>query len=352
MNPFGGMQILVTGGAGYIGSHVAKELARAGHMPVVLDNLCRGHKWAVKWGPLLRLDLGDRDALFSAFRQHTFDAVIHLAAYAYVGESMLKPAEYLQNNVVNTGNLLDAMAASRVNKIIFSSSCSTYGDPQFLPINEDHPQNPKSPYGESKRLVERMLEERQNADQLCWAALRYFNAAGADPEGEIGEAHDPEPHLIPNAIAAALGDIPELQVYGTDYDTPDGTAIRDFIHVTDLARAHLAALEHLCATGRSGPFNLGTGLGHSVRQVVSAVEKRAQSEVPVNFRPRRAGDPAVLVAEASRAAVELRWEPRYSSLETMIESAHRWYVRYRATKGKQPISISEITETSMTKLAG
>ncbi|MEO8368876.1 MAG: UDP-glucose 4-epimerase GalE [Candidatus Solibacter sp.] len=324
------MRILVTGGAGYIGSHVAKELKRAGHTPVVLDNLCRGHEWAVKWGPLLKLDLGDRDALFSTFRDHAFDAVIHLAAFAYVGESILKPAEYFQNNVVNTRNLLDAMAHARVNKIIFSSSCAIYGDPQFLPINEDHPQSPKSPYGESKRIAEELLSERHQAGQVSWAALRYFNAAGADPDGEIGEVHEPEPHLIPIAIAAALGDIQRLEIYGTDYDTPDGTAIRDFVHVTDLARAHVVALEYLCATGRSRSFNLGTGLGYSVGEVVAAVAKRTQREVPVAFQPRREGDPAVLVADVSRAAAELRWQPRYSSLDAIVESAYGWYVHYRA----------------------
>jgi UDP-arabinose 4-epimerase len=195
-----------------------------------------------------------------------------------------------------------------------------------------------------------MLEERQRLDHLCWTALRYFNAAGADPEGEIGEVHDPETHLIPTAIAAALGDIPELEVYGTDYKTPDGTAIRDFIHVTDLARAHLTALERLCATGRSRSFNLGTGVGHSVREVVSAVENRTGTAVPVTFRPRRNGDPAVLVADASRASVELRWQPRHSSLDTLVESAHRWYVQHQSNKEKQPTSIIELTEklTTMT----
>jgi UDP-arabinose 4-epimerase len=325
----GNLRILVTGGAGYIGSHVAKELARAGHTPVVLDNLCRGHEWAVKWGPLLRLDLADRDGLLGAFRQNRFDAVIHLAAFAYVGESLLKPAEYFRNNVDHTRNLLDVMHESGVNRIIFSSSCATYGDPHFLPITEHHPQSPKSPYGDSKLMAEQLLRKREASDQLHWTALRYFNAAGADPEGEIGEAHDPEPHLIPNIIAAAMGDIPQLDVYGADYNTPDGTAIRDYVHVTDLARAHLAAVERLCAGGQSAAFNLGTGTGYSVRQVVAAVEKHAQKKVPLAFRPRRIGDPAELVADAGHANHELGWTPGHSTLDTIIETACCWHERHR-----------------------
>ena len=321
----GGMKILVTGGAGYIGSHVAKELANAGHTPVVLDNFCRGHEWAVKWGPLLRADLSDPHAISSAFRRYPIDAVIHLAAFAYVGESMARAREYFRNNVANTQNLLEGMCEAGVTRIVFSSSCATYGDPQFLPITENHPQVPKSPYGESKWMAERMLKWYQLARGLSWTSLRYFNAAGADPECEIGELHDPEPHLIPSAIAAEEGDIPELEIFGMDYATHDGTAVRDFIHVTDLANAHLKAVERLCRGGQSDALNLGSGTGHSVHEVVAAVEKHGGRTVPVAPRPRRDGDPAILIADASRAAAELGWTPSCSSLDCIVRTAYRWY---------------------------
>jgi UDP-arabinose 4-epimerase len=330
------MRILVTGGAGYIGSHTAKALARAGHQPVVLDNLKHGHRWAVRWGPLVEIDLSDRDALRDVFQEYRIDAVIHFAAFAYIGESMRTPAKYFRNNVVNTVNLLDAMGEHGVTKIVFSSTCATYGYPRQTPMSENHPQLPVNPYGESKLTVERMLGWYGGAYGLAWTALRYFNAAGADPDGEIGEVHHPETHLIPRTIAAAYGDLPEMEILGTDYNTPDGTAVRDYIHVTDLASAHVNALERLARGGSSGAFNLGTGCGHSVREVIAAVERATRRRVPVRECPRRAGDPAMLVADASLASRELSWEAHYSSFESVVETAIVWYARSRRIVAEQP----------------
>jgi len=325
------MQILVTGGAGYIGSHTAKQLSKAGHQPIVLDSLRYGHRWAVRWGPLVEMDLSDQAGLDAVFQNYPIDAVIHFAAFAYVGESMHDPAGYFRNNVVNSMNLLDAMRKARVARIVFSSTCATYGDPRQVPMREDHPQMPVNPYGESKLMVERLLQWYGQAYGLGWTALRYFNAAGADPDGEIGEVHDPETHLIPRAIAAAKGDLPALDLFGTDYPTPDGSAVRDYIHVNDLAAAHLKALTRLSEGGASDAYNLGTGLGHSVRQVIAAVEKVGHCQVPVRECPRRAGDPPILVADPSRAARDLAWTPDYSSLETVVETAWRWYTCFRST---------------------
>jgi UDP-arabinose 4-epimerase len=323
------MQILVTGGAGYIGSHTAKQLAQAGYEPVVLDNLLHGHRWAVRWGPLVEMDLSDRTGLEAVFQKYRIGAVIHFAALTDVGESMHDPASYFRNNMVNTLNLLDAMHAAGAGRIVFSSTCATYGDPQQMPMTEDHPQRPVNPYGESKLMVERLLAWYGRAYGLAWTALRYFNAAGADAEGEIGEVHDPETHLIPRAIAAAHGDVPELELFGTDYPTPDGSAVRDYIHVTDLASAHLKALARLDEGGTSGAYNLGTGRGHSVREVISAIEQAGGCKVPVKESPRRAGDTPMLVADASRAARELKWVPEYS-LQTIVETAWRWYTHFRS----------------------
>jgi UDP-arabinose 4-epimerase len=318
------MQILITGGAGYIGSHTAKRLAQAGYEPVVLDNLRHGHRWAVRWGPFVEIDLNDREGLARVFRNYRIAAVIHFAAFAYVSESMREPAEYFRNNVVNTLNLLDAMRESGIGRIVFSSTCATYGEPREIPIPENHPQQPVNPYGESKLMVERLLAWYGQAYGLGWTALRYFNAAGADPDSEIGEVHDPETHLIPRAIAAAMGDLPALDLFGTDYDTPDGTAVRDYIHVTDLADAHLKALLRLNQGGHSTAFNLGTGCGHSVWEVISMVEQVSRRKVPVNKCPRRAGDPSLLVANPARACRELGWTPRFSGLRQIIETAWQW----------------------------
>jgi len=321
------MRVLVTGGAGYIGSHTCKALARAGFEPVAFDNLSTGHRWAVKWGPLVQADLADRDAVLDALRAHRVEAVIHFAASAYVGESMGNPRKYFRNNVVNTLNLLEAMQDAGVGTIVFSSSCAVYGIPERVPIPEDHPCRPISPYGESKLFVERALEWYGRAYGLRWISLRYFNAAGADPDGELGEVHDPETHLIPLAIEAALGRRPYLEIYGTDYPTPDGTAIRDYIHVTDLADAHVRALDYLRRGGASTAFNLGAGRGYSVREVVAAVERVSGRRVPALEAPRRPGDPPVLVAEVANAQELLGWTPTFRDLESIIESAWRWHTR-------------------------
>jgi len=321
------MNILVTGGAGYIGSHTAKQLAREGYTPVVIDHLQRGHRAAVKWGTLIQADVGDRIALDQAFQRYSIDAVLHFAAYAYVGESMQAPELYFRNNVLNTLNLLDAMRARGVQTIVFSSTCATYGHPRQIPITEDHIQEPINPYGESKRMVERLLHWYGEIYGLRWVALRYFNAAGADREGELGENHDPETHLIPLAISAALGDRDALEIYGTDYDTPDGTAIRDYLHVTDLAEAHLAALRYLHAGGSSTAFNLGTGSGHSVREVIDTVERISGRAVPVREAGRRSGDPPLLVADASKAARILGWRAQQSSLPEIIQTAWNWKLK-------------------------
>ncbi|MER3484282.1 MAG: UDP-glucose 4-epimerase GalE, partial [Meiothermus sp.] len=284
------MNVLVTGGAGYIGSHTAKALHRAGFTPIVLDNLSMGHAWAVKWGPLVQADLADRGALFSAMRAHRVEAVIHFAANAYVGESMQNPAQYFRNNVTGTLNLLEAMQEAGVRHMVFSSSCATYGIPQELPIPEEHPQQPINPYGESKLMGERLLRWFGECHGLGWVALRYFNAAGADPEGDLGEEHQPETHLIPLVIGAALGVRGPVRVFGTDYPTPDGTAIRDYIHVSDLAQAHVRALEYLVQGGASQAFNLGTGVGHSVLEVIQTVKRLGGRQVPFEEAPRRPGD--------------------------------------------------------------
>ena len=326
------MLVLVTGGAGYIGSHAAKEIAKAGEEPIVLDNFRRGHRWAVRWGPLVDVDLADREGLRRVFRKFKVGAVLHFAASAYAGESMRAPDEYFRNNVVNTLNLLDAMREGSVKQIVVSSTCATYGNAEGIPITEQHPQRPVNPYGESKLMVERMLSWYGRAYGLSWTALRYFNAAGADPDGELGEAHNPETHLIPRAIAAAHGDLAELDLFGADYDTPDGTAVRDYIHVTDLALAHVRALERLRKGGPSTAMNLGTGRGYSVREVIAKVEETGQRKIPVKNRPRRAGDAAVLVADASCAERELGWVADHSSLEKIVETAWQWYARFRKVK--------------------
>ncbi|HVA02063.1 MAG TPA: UDP-glucose 4-epimerase GalE [Terriglobia bacterium] len=319
------MRVLVTGGAGYIGSHTAKALAQAGHEPVVLDNLSAGHRSAVKWGPFIEGDLNDSDLLNKIMQDGRIEGVLHFAASLLVGESMTDPQKYFWNNDVNTLKLLDAMKANQVKHIVFSSSAATYGDPQKVPMPEDHPQRPVNPYGESKLFMERALHWYGVAYGLRWMALRYFNAAGADLDGELGEEHDPEKHLIPLILQAALGEAPPVEVYGTDYPTPDGTAIRDFIHVTDLGEAHVLALEHLAKGGESTALNLGTGQGHSVLEVIAAAGKVSRCPIPSKNGPRRAGDPAVLVADPSKAQKVLGWRPRFSDVETVLGSAWAWH---------------------------
>ena len=315
------MNILLTGGAGYIGSHTAWAVALAGHRPVVLDNLSIGHRHNVKWGPLVEGDMADAELVRNTLTRNSIDAVIHFAAYALVGESVENPRKYFTNNSVATLTLLNAMLDAGVRTIVFSSTCATYGVPKRVPIAEDHPQAPVNPYGESKLFVERVLRWYGEAYGLKWIALRYFNAAGAEPEAGLCEEHNPETHLIPLVIQAALGIRPAIDIYGTDYPTPDGTAIRDYIHVSDLARAHLLALERLGAGAQSGAFNLGTGTGSSVREVVEEVRKHSRRDFPVRHAPRRPGDPPALVADATLANRVLGWTPQLSDLSVIVKTA-------------------------------
>jgi UDP-arabinose 4-epimerase len=321
--------VLVTGGAGYIGSHTCKVLAAAGYRPVSFDNLSLGHRWAVQWGPLVVADLLDGEAVQRAIREHQIKAVIHFAGSAYVGDSMRDPAAYYRNNVLTTLTLLDAMRATGVRDIVFSSSCSVYGNPVHLPIDESQPTGPLSPYGQSKLDGENALRWYGMAYGMRWMALRYFNAAGADAAGQTGEDHEPETRLVPRAIMAALGTGPELQVFGTDFPTPDGTAIRDYIHVSDLANAHVSALEALGKGTPSTVVNLGTGRGYSVLEVMAAVESAVGRKVPHVLAPRRAGDPAEVVADARRATELLGWSARESDLATIVGSAARWHSKHQ-----------------------
>jgi UDP-glucose-4-epimerase GalE len=325
------MRVLVTGGAGYIGSHTAKALARAGLEPVVFDDLSEGHRWAVKWGPLVEANLSDSRALKQAIQHHDIAAVIHFAAYAYVGESVREPRRYFHNNVTNTLNLLEALLDAGVKHVVFSSSCAIYGTPNAIPISEDHSKQPINPYGESKLFIERVLDWYGRAYDLRWAALRYFNAAGADPVGELGEAHHPETHLLPLVIDAALDKRATVEIFGMDYPTPDGTAIRDYVHVSDLAEAHVLALQHLLSGVESFAVNLGAGRGVSVREIVAAVERIAGVSINVRPCPRRPGDPPVLVADPLRAEKLLSWHPEISTLESIIKTALHWRSLARRT---------------------
>ncbi|MGO8916475.1 MAG: UDP-glucose 4-epimerase GalE [Stellaceae bacterium] len=319
--------VLVTGGAGYIGSHAAKALARAGYTPIVLDNLVYGHRAAVRWGALVEGDVGDRALVAETLRRFDIGAVMHFAAFAYVGESMTRPERYFGNNLVNSLALLEAMREAQVKRIVFSSTCATYGVPESVPIREDMAQRPVNPYGESKLMVERVLHWEGVAHGLQHVSLRYFNAAGADAEGEIGEQHEPETHLIPLIFDAALGRRAQIDVYGTDYPTPDGSAVRDYIHVGDLAEAHVLALGHLERGGDSLALNLATGQGHSVREVIAAAERVTGRRVPRREAPRRPGDPPALVADAARARAVLGWTPRQSDLDTILATAWAWHQR-------------------------
>ena len=319
------MNVLVTGGAGYIGSHTAKALAGNRHRPIVIDDLSTGHAHNVKWGPLVRANLSETAVVRSVLKEYQIESVVHFAGSALLGESVSRPLTYFQNNVGGTLSLLEAMLEAGVKNIVFSSTCATYGMPSAIPITEDQPQRPINPYGESKLVVERVLEWMGRAQQLRWVALRYFNAAGADPEGELGEEHEHETHLIPLTIGAALGEREPMQIFGSDYPTPDGTAIRDYIHVTDLASAHICALQYLTGGGESRAINLGTGSGASVLEVIAAVQRVGGRPVPTVAAPRRAGDPPVLVASPELGHRALQWEPSHSSLESIIESAWRWH---------------------------
>jgi|HubBroStandDraft_1064217.scaffolds.fasta_scaffold174640_2 UDP-arabinose 4-epimerase len=319
--------VLVTGGAGYIGSHACKALARAGYVPVTYDNLSRGHRHAVRWGPLVEGDVGDQAAVVAALQLHAVSSVMHFAAFAYVGESGTDPALYYRNNVNGTLTLLDAMREAGVDRIVFSSTCATYGMPDSVPIVETMPQRPVNAYGETKLAIERALYWYGGAYGLRSVALRYFNAAGCDRDGEIGEEHDPETHLIPLTLRAALGSGPAISIFGTDYPTPDGTAIRDYIHVEDLASAHVRALEYLVGSGASTAVNLATGRGYSVREIVAAVAKAVGHDVPQRETPRRPGDPPALVADPGLARSLLGWQAERSDLDTIIRTALAWEMR-------------------------
>ena len=336
-----GSRILVTGGAGYIGAHACKALARAGYVPVTYDNLVYGHAEAVRWGPLVVGELADHGLLRDTLNEFEIEAVMHFAAFTYVGESMTRPEIYFRNNVVNSLGLLEAMQEAGVRQIVFSSTCATYGVPEVVPISEDAPQRPLNPYGEGKLMVERALHWYGHAHGFRHVALRYFNAAGADPDGEIGEAHDPETHLIPLVLEAALGQRSHIEIFGTDYATPDGTAIRDYIHVQDLAEAHVLALGHLRQNGSSLALNLGTGTGYTVRQVVAAAERISGRRVPRLESARRPGDPPELVADARQARRLLGWTPRLSDLDSILSTAWAWHSRAAADAGERHAAMAD-----------
>jgi len=322
------MAILVCGGAGYIGSHTNKLLNQQGYETVVFDSLVYGHRELVKWGTLIEGDLSEYEAIDQVFKRHKIDAIFHFAAYAYVGESVTDPAKYYRNNVANTINLLDAMRANNCYKIIFSSTCATYGDPEQVPITEDMPQNPINPYGATKLMVERILKDYATAYGLKYVALRYFNAAGADPDGEIGEWHEPETHLIPLVLDAASGKRESISVFGTDYPTRDGTCIRDYIHVSDLATAHLLAMQYLNSGGESDCFNLGNTEGTSVLEVIEATKKITGTSFQVEYAQRRQGDPPILVGDNTKIKRVLGWKPIYGDMETIVAHAWAWHKRF------------------------
>jgi len=320
------MNILVAGGAGYIGSHTVRQLTALGHRPVVLDNLVFGHRAAVAPGiPFYEVGLDDAPALRAILEKEKIDLVMHFAAYCYVGESVTAPLKYYKNNFVAALILLEAMQAAGVKKFVLSSTCATYGVPQRLPLAEDHPQNPINPYGQTKLDLENALKALAHADGLSFAALRYFNAAGASADASIGEDHDPETHLIPLVIANVLGQRPDIKIFGTDYPTPDGTCLRDYVHVDDLARAHILAFDKLNTPGAQLFCNLGTGTPQSVREVIASVEKISGKKVTFTLAPRRPGDPPGLYADNRKALRELGWKIQYPTLDSIVETAWRWH---------------------------
>lgn len=316
--------ILVAGGAGYIGSHTVKHLLKNNYEVVVLDNLVYGHKEAVLTKNFEQVDLCDKKLIDEVFKKYKIDAVIHFAAYTYVGESVSHPQKYYWNNVVNTLNLLDSMIEHGVKNIVFSSTCATYGNPQYTPLDEKHQQMPINPYGKTKLMMEQIMADYETAYGLKYAALRYFNAAGADAEGQLGELHNPETHLIPLVLKAIKGEIPHINVFGTDYNTPDGTCIRDYILVEDLADAHMLAVEKLIKDNESLHINLGTGIGTSVKEIIKASEEVTGQKVPVVYGERRAGDPAILYAANKKAKEVLNWNPKYIDIKEIIKTAWAW----------------------------
>lgn len=321
------LNILILGGAGYIGSHTNKFLIQRGYKTVVYDNLVRGHREFVKWGNFEFGDLSSKEQLRLCFKKYNILAVMHFGAFAYVGESVTDPGAYYMNNVANTLNVLDVMREFGVSNFIFSSSCATYGVPHCIPITEDHPQNPINPYGRSKLMVEHILNDYEKAYGLRYINLRYFNAAGADPDCEIGEWHEPETHLIPLILSAALGRTDSVNIYGNDYDTADGTCIRDYIHVADLADAHILALEYLLQNGKSDSFNLGNGKGFSVLEIVEAARRITARNINLIITERRPGDPPVLVGCPVKAVNILKWRPEFDSLDYILQSAWQWHKR-------------------------
>ena len=326
--------VLVTGGAGYIGSHTCKILALEGYRPIAFDNLSSGHAWAAKWGPLERGDILDRTALDRVIEKYRPSACLHFAAFSNVGESTSDPGKYYRNNVAGSLTLLEALRDHGVNQFVLSSTSATYGIPAKVPIDETSTQVPINPYGASKLMVERMLVDFHAAHRLRSVTLRYFNAAGADRDAETGEDHDPETHLVPLVLDAACGDRGAITVFGTDYETPDGTCIRDYVHVTDLAKAHLLALKALEQGLTHRAFNLGNGQGYSVREVIASVERVTGLPVPVRLGERRTGDPARLISNSRRAAIELQWGPHFTKLDDIISTAWTWH-RRRAQENSQ-----------------
>jgi len=319
------MKILIVGGAGYIGSHINKELTKKGFETVVFDSLVKGHQEAVKWGEFFQGDLANIEDLRQVFTKYKIDAVLHFAAFIEVGESVKDPQKYYQNNVKNTLNLFQVMLENDVKKLIFSSTAATFGNPQYTPIDELHPQVPINPYGQAKLMVEKILADYDFAYGLKYVALRYFNACGADLDNEIGENHTPESHLIPLILDAAIGKREDIKIFGTDYPTPDGTCVRDYIHVTDLAQAHILALQYLLDGNDSNSFNLGNGKGFSVKEVIDAAKKVTGVDFKVTEVERRAGDPPELVADSTKAKQVLKWQPQYADLETIVKSAWAWH---------------------------
>jgi len=320
--------ILITGGAGYIGSHTCKLLKNNGIIPVTIDNLVYGHKSFVKWGPFYEGDIANADLVTDIVKKYEIKDVIHFAAFAYVGESIINPEKYFDNNLNKCLQLINTLVNLKVERFVFSSTCATYGYPKASPITEECYQNPINPYGETKLMIEKILKWYANSKEFFnFIALRYFNAAGADIYNEIGESHNPETHLIPLAINSVLNKNGPLKVFGTDYPTPDGTCIRDYIHVTDLADAHIRAIQYAKNMKTSNYFNLGTGIGHSVKEIINMVEKVSGKKCQVLLTDRRAGDPATLIADASKANKLLEWAPQFSDIETIIQTAWNWQSR-------------------------
>jgi len=323
------MRVLITGGAGYIGSHTVKALGEAGHTILTVDNLSSGHKEALLYGRLIRGNVGSKELMREIVRDFKPDAVIHFAASIEVGESVREPKKFYQNNTINTVNLLSVLVEEGVDKFVFSSTAAVYGIPKVVPIPEEHPTEPINPYGNTKLCSELALKDFSSAYGLKFVSLRYFNAAGAEPEARIGESHEPETHLIPLVLKAAKGERESVKLFGTDYPTPDGTCIRDFIHVCDLADAHLLALEYLMSGGESSIFNCGYGRGHSVLEVIESARRITGRNIKVEHAPRREGDPPVLVADSRRLRSELNWRPRYDDLDFIIETAWKWELNRR-----------------------